>query len=197
MSLIEMLGKAAFSQMSRNASAKTGVNETAIAALMPIATAILMNGLKKNVSSPDGAEALAKALRKHDGGLLDNLGRAADDDVMDDGRAILGHILGGKQGQTKTQLAKATGLGQADIGKLLAIAAPAVLAGLGKTQRQQGLDPSALADHVRTESSRAAAAAPNELSGMLKWLDADGDGRIDDEIAGLASKGLSGLFRKN
>ena len=96
-----------------------------------------------------------------------------------------------------SQLAKATGLGEADIGKLLAMAAPAVLAGLGKAQRQQGLDPRALAEHVRAESARAQTAAPTELSGMLKWLDQDGDGRIDDEIAGLASRSLSGFLKNN
>lgn len=196
MSLIETLGKAAFSQMSQKASAKTGVNETAIAALMPIATAMLMNGLKKNVGKPGGAEALAKALAKHDGGLLDNLGRAADDDVLDDGRAILGHILGGKQSEAETTLAKAAGVNSDQVSKILAMAAPAILAGLGKAQRQQGLDPSALAELVRAESVKAQSHAPNELSGLLKWVDADGDGRIDDDIAGLAAKGLSSFFAK-
>ncbi len=196
MSLIEMLGKAAFSPMSQNAAKKTGVNETAIAALMPMAAAILMNGIKKNVASPGGAEALAKALTKHDGNLLNNLGAAADDNVMTDGRAILGHILGGKQSATEATLAKATGLGQAEIGKLLAMAAPVVLAGLGRAQRQQKLNPAALADHVRAESAKAQQAAPTELTGMLKWLDTDGDGRIDDNLADLAQKGLSGLFKR-
>ena len=196
MSMIETLGKAAFSQMTRNASAKTGMNESAVAALMPIATAMLLNGLKKNVARPEGAEALSKALARHDGGLLDNLGRAADDDVMADGQAILGHILGGKQAQAEETLAKASGVGSDQIAKILAMAAPAVLAGLGKAQRQQGLDARSLADYVQSESAKAQTQAPNELSGLLKWVDSDGDGRIDDDIAGLAAKGLAGLFGK-
>ncbi|MCB2097379.1 MAG: DUF937 domain-containing protein [Parvularculaceae bacterium] len=196
MSMIETLGKAAFSQMTRNASAKTGMNESAVAALMPIATAMLLNGLKKNVARPEGAEALSKALARHDGGLLDNLGRAADDDVMADGQAILGHILGGKQAQAEETLAKASGVGSDQIAKILAMAAPAVLAGLGKAQRQQGLDARSLADYVQSESAKAQTQAPNELSGLLKWVDSDGDGRIDDDIAGLAVKGLAGLFGK-
>lgn len=196
MSLIETLGKAAFSQMTRNASAKTGVNETAIAALMPVATAMLMNGLKKNVAQPGGAEALAKALAKHDGGLLDNLGKAADDDVMADGRAILGHILGGKQSQAESALAKAAGVNSDQVAKLLAMAAPTILAGLGKAQRQQNLDAGALAQLVRAETAKAETHAPKEIGGLLKWIDQDGDGRIDDELAGLAAKGLSGFFNK-
>ncbi|MEZ5920428.1 MAG: DUF937 domain-containing protein [Parvularculaceae bacterium] len=196
MSLIDAIGKAAFSEMTRGASAKTGVNESAVAALMPMATAVLMNGLKKNMSKPGGAESLSKALTKHDGGLLDNLGRTSDDDVMEDGRAILGHILGGKQQQTQSALAKAAGVDSDQIGKLLAMAAPAILAGLGKAQRQQGLDPNGLAELVKHETSKAQTQAPNELSGLLKWVDSDGDGRIDDDLAGLAAKGLSSLFKR-
>jgi len=196
MSLIDAIGKAAFSEMTRGASAKTGVNESAVVALMPMATAVLMNGLKKNISKPGGAQSLSKALAKHDGGLLDNLGRTSDDDVMEDGRAILGHILGGKQQQTQSALAKAAGVDSDQIGNLLAMAAPAILAGLGKAQRQQGLDPNGLAEFVKHETSKAQTQAPNELSGLFKWVDSDGDGRIDDDLAGLAAKGLSGLFKR-
>jgi hypothetical protein len=196
MSLIEELGKAAFSQMTRNASTKTGLNEGAIAALMPMATAMLMNGLKKNVAKPGGAEALAKALTKHDGSLLNNLSRTADDDVMQDGNAILGHILGGKKGQAEQTLAKAAGANPDQIAKLLAMAAPAILAGLGKAKRDQGLDADALARLVKSESQRAETAAPKELGGFLKWIDTDGDGRIDDNIAEMATKGLASFFGK-
>ena len=154
MSLIEEIDKAAFSQMTRNASAKTGLNEGAIAALMPMATAMLMNVLKKNVEGPGGAEALAKAL------------------------------------------ANAAGADPDQIAKLLAMAAPAILAGLGQAKREQGLDPGALAQLVKSESRQAEAAAPKELSGFLKWIDSDGDGRIDDNIASLALKGLGELFGK-
>ena len=61
MSLIDQFGKAAFNQMTRNAAAKSGLNEGAIAALMPMATAMLMSGLKNNVEKPGAAEAPATA----------------------------------------------------------------------------------------------------------------------------------------
>lgn len=196
MSFIEELGKAAFSQMTRNASSKTGLNESAIAALLPMATAMLMNGLKKNVARPGGAEALAQALAKHDGSLLNDPSRAADDDVMQDGKAILGHILGEKKGQAEQTLAGAAGANPDQIAKLLAMAAPAILAGLGKAKRDQGLDAAALARLVKSESQRAEMAAPKELSGFLKWIDTDGDGRIDDTIAEMATRGLASFFGK-
>ncbi len=196
MSLMEELSRAAFSQMSGKASAKTGLNEAAVKALMPMATAVLMNGLKKNVAQPGGAEALAKALSKHDGSLLKNAARAGDDDVMDDGRRILGHILGAKQGQAEMALAKAAGANPDQIAKLLAMAAPAILAGLGKAKHDGGLDAGALAGLVKAESKKAETAAPNELSGILKWIDADGDGNVAEDVVAIAGKAFGGFFRK-
>jgi hypothetical protein len=115
---------------------------------------------------------------------------------MQDGKAILGHILGGKKGQAEQTLAKAAGANPDQIAKLLSMAAPAILAGLGKAKRDQGLDADALARLVKTESQRAEAAAPKELGGFLKWIDTDGDGRIDDNIAEIATKGLASFFGK-
>ncbi len=196
MSLIEELGKVAFSQMAGRASSRTGLNEAAVKALMPMATAVLLNGLKKNVAQPGGAEALAKALAKHDGSLLKNPSRAGDDEVMGDGAKILGHILGGKQGQAETALAKAAGANPDQIAKLLAMAAPAVLAGLGRAKAEGGLDAGALAKLVTKESKTAQSAAPNELGGLLKWIDADGDGNVVEDIAAIAGKALGGMFKK-
>lgn len=197
MSLIEELSRAAFSQMSQQASAKTGLSETAVKALMPMAAAVLMNGLKKNVAQPGGADALAKALARHDGGLLNNPSRAADDDVMGDGKRILGHILGSRQGKTEAALAKAAGADQDQIAKLLAMAAPAILAGLGKAKHDGGLDAGALAGLVKAESRSAEAQSPKELSGLLKWIDADGDGNVAEDVVAIAGKAFGGLFKKN
>jgi hypothetical protein len=147
---------------------------------------------------PGGAEALSNALRKHDGGFLKDLGRAGDDDVITDGRKILGHVFGDKQGQLETAMAKSGGgVDARQISALLAMAAPAVLAALGKTQREQGLDARALPDLIRKESERAQASQGPGLAGLMKMLDADGDGRISaaemQRGKGLLA-GLAGLF---
>ena len=196
MSITEQLMKAALGQMTRDASTKTGVSSDMVAKLMPMAMAAVLGGLQKNVQQPGGAEALAKALAKHDGGLLDNPSNVARDDVLDDGRRILGHVLGGKQGATEMALAKAAGVSQDQIAKILAMAAPAVLAGLGKAKREQDLDAGALAGLVKKEAANVQKAAPNDLSGLLRFIDADGDGNVVEDIMGLASKGLGGFFNK-
>lgn len=198
MSLMDQLTQVVASQLSPQAAQKTNMSEGLTAQMMPMAMAALMAGLKKNASSPDGARALSNALQKHDGSLLNNISRLGDDDVLSDGQKILGHILGGKQAQTERALAKTAGVDHAQIGQLLAMAAPAVLASLGRAKREQGLDESSLAGLVTEESVRVQQAAPNELGGLMQFLDQDGDGDFKDDLLESAGKKLlGGLFGRN
>ena len=176
MSLMDQLTQVVASQLAPQASQKTGMNQNLAAQMMPMAMAVIMNGLKKNASTPQGAEALSRALENHDGSLLNNVSKIGDDNVLADGQKILGHILGGKRSQTEAALAKSAGVNQDQIGSLLAMAAPAILASLGRAKREQGLDSSALAGLVTEEGVRAQKAAPTQFGGLMNFLDADGDG---------------------
>ena len=195
MSLMDQLTDVVVGQMSQQAAQKTGLNEGLAAQLMPMAMAALMGGLKKNAAQPNGADALAKALDRHDGSLLNNLGQLGQDNTLADGQKILGHILGGKQASTERALAKTAGVDQGQVGQLLAMAAPMVLASLGRAKREQGLDASALAGLVTEESVRVQKAAPSELGGLMQFLDQDGDGDLKDDMLEAAGKKiLGGLF---
>ena len=78
MSLMEQLTQVVASQVAPQAAQKTGINEGLAASLMPMAMAALMAGLKKNASSPEGAQSLANALNKHDGSLLNNISQLSE-----------------------------------------------------------------------------------------------------------------------
>ena len=195
MSLMDQLTQVVASQLAPQASQKTGMNQNLAAQMMPMAMAVIMNGLKKNASTPQGAEALSRALENHDGSLLNNVSKISDDNVLADGQKILGHILGGKRSQTEAALAKSAGVNQAQIGSLLAMAAPAILASLGRAKREQGLDSSALAGLVTEEGVRAQKAAPTQFGGLMNFLDADGDGDFtDDLMEGMGKSLMNGLF---
>ena len=196
MSLMDQLTNAVISQMAGQAAQKTGLSNDMAAKLMPMAMSVLMGGLKKNASSQQGAEALSNALDRHDGSLLNQLDAVGNDDVMADGQKILGHILGGRQQGAQDMMAKATGANADQINNILAMAAPAVLASLGKAKREQGLNVSDLANLVKNEGAAAQRAAPSELGGLMSMLDADGDGDVKDEVMGLGAKILGGLFRR-
>lgn len=195
MSLMEQLAGAAMRQMTGGAAQRTGMDQGAVEKLMPMAMAALMGGLKKNISQGDGAQALASALDRHDGSLLGQADQVHRDDVVSDGQRILGHILGGKQNQTEMALSKAAGVDQNQIRDLMAMAAPMLLAQLGKAKREQGLDASALAGLVHQETTAAQQAAPNEMAGLMGFLDQDGDGDFKDDLLEQAGKSLlGGLF---
>ncbi|MEQ1929710.1 MAG: DUF937 domain-containing protein [Parvularculaceae bacterium] len=193
MSMADLLTQIVSSQLTKTASQKTGLSEGVAAKLMPVAMAAILGGLKKNASSPAGAEALANALRKHDGGFLSDVSRAGQDEVMSDGRKILGHVFGPKQSQMEAAIAKTGGgIDASQIAALLAMAAPAVLAALGKAQREQGLDARALPNLLQKETERATAGGIN-LGGLMSVLDTDGDGRISAAEMSRGKGLLSGL----
>jgi len=194
MSLMDQLTHVLASQLGDQAARKTGLDASTASKLAPMAMAVLMRGLQKNAADPAGAEQLSRALDKHDGDLLNRVDRIGADDVMRDGEKILSHILGGKKGQTEKALADAAGVDQGQIGSLLAMAAPMVLASLGRAKRERGLDPAELAGLVTEEGVRAEKNSPNELGGLMKFLDSDGDGDVTEELMGIGAKMLGGLF---
>lgn len=196
MSLMDQLSKVVVDQVAGQAAQKTGLSESVAKQMMPMAMAVLMKGLKNNTADASGAEQLARALDRHDGSLLNNVSRMTDDDVLADGQKILGHILGGKQSGMEAALAKAAGANQDQIGKLLAMAAPAVLASLGRAKREQGLDSAGLAGMLAEEGVRVEKQAPKELGGLMGLIDRDGDGDITDEALGFGAKILGGLFKR-
>ena len=197
MSLMDQLTQVVASQVAQQASKKIGLSQGMAEKMMPMAMAALMGGLNKNAASQQGAQALNSALSKHDGSLLNNMSQLADDNVMADGQKILGHILGGKQNQTQSALAKAAGVDQGQMGQLLAMAAPALLASLGKAKQEQGLDASALSGLLSQGAQQAKQQGPSELGGLMQFLDQDGDGDFkDDLLEGAGKKLLGSLFGK-
>ena len=172
MSLMDQLMEVASSQITKQAAQKTGLAEGMAAKMMPMALSAIMGGLKKNASSPQGAEALASALNKHDGGLLDNISQLGNADILNDGQKMLGHILGGNQQVAEETIAKAAGgVSTSQAKDLMAMIAPVVLASLGKAKKEQGLDISALAGLVQNEGAQAQQKAGSELSGLMAMLD--------------------------
>lgn len=194
MSLLDQLTEVVTQQMSGQAAEKTGIDKGLTEQLMPMAMGALMSGLKRNAQTPEGASALANALDHHDGSVLNDLSRLGQEDVLADGQKILGHILGGKQQKTQSALAKSAGIDETQMGNLLAMAAPMVLGALGRAKREQNLDVSALAGLVSEEGLRAQKQAPQEISGLLSFIDQDGDGDFKDDLLEGVGKQLFGSF---
>lgn len=172
--------------------------QTAAAASGIIST--LMGGLAKNASSQEGASALSNALdRDHDGSILDDMmgmlsgNTQPNNSSMLNGAGILNHILGNKTNGAVNMISQMSGLDSSKTGNLMSLLAPVVMGALGKTKKEQGLDVSGIASLLSGTMSQQSSQDPT-MGLITKFLDADGDGSIIDDVAGIGMKFLGGLF---
>jgi len=164
------IGDQAVEQVTQQVGGNKDATQRAIAAAIPM----LLSALQKNSQSRSGAESLAKALDKgHDGGILGNLGSMLGQSQNQSmGEQILGHVLGGNQNNVSNQLGKATGMGAADVTKILASLAPVVMGAVGKAKRENNLGVSGLQDLLTQERKTIKKQQPN-LSFLEKALDGE------------------------
>jgi len=203
------MGKMLVNGASKQLGLGEGQTQSALSAAMPL----ILGAMKNNASSPDGAQGLLKALNsnKHDGGILDNLGNilgggGIDDDVLQDGSKILGHVFNGKEQNVAQAVSKSSGIDMGSAMNILKVAGPLLMGYLGKQTRQkQVADPNGLGDLLG--GMLGGSGGQQEQSLVNKLLDADGDGSIIDDVAGMLLSGggkkkgglgglLGGLFGK-
>ena len=168
---------------------QTGQDTSKTSGLLTMALPVLMQAMKNNASTPQGAEGLLNAIKnKHDGSILDNLGGlfagGVDSNVMDDGGKILGHVLGNKQKNVEMALSQKSGIDAGSVANILKVAAPILMGVLGKQASQKNVaNPDALdgllGGLIKGNSPQ------QEQSFLESILDADGDGSIIDDVAGM------------
>lgn len=199
-------------QLISGVAGQTGQSEDKTAGVLSMALPVLMGAMKRNTSTPGGAQGLMNALSsKHDGSILDNLGGlfsgGVDQNVMDDGAGILGHILGSKQPQVENALSTKSGLDAGSISQILKVAAPILLGFLGKQTRQQNVNSPDGLNGLLGGLMGGGNTANQQQSLIETFLDSDGDGSVLDDLAGMVlnsggqKKGglgglLGGLFGK-
>ncbi|EKF56013.1 hypothetical protein I215_03680 [Galbibacter marinus] len=189
-------------------SNQTGASEGITANVLGMALPLLAGAMKKNASTPQGAQGLLGAINsKHDGSVLDNLGGffggGVDQSAISDGAGILGHLLGGKQSSVENALSSKSGLDAGTISQILKIAAPLILGYLGKETKQNNVSDQG---GLNSLLGSMLGGQPQENQSLITSLiDSDGDGSILDDVAGMVigankKKGgigglLGGLFK--
>ena len=188
MSLLDMLqqrlGGDAVNQISKQLGTDPATTQNAIAAALPM----LVGALARNAQDPNKAGALANALGRHDGSVLDDVAGYLGRGDTGDGNGILGHVLGSRKETVQTGLGQAAGLDPAKAGMLLSMLAPLVMGALGKAQREKGLDTGGLAGMLGGEQQRAADAEPGVMGMLTSLLDRDRDGSVMDDIGAMLGK---------
>lgn len=175
-------------------SQQIGVDEQKAQQAVGMALPMIIGALNRNTNSQSGAQALSSALqRDHDGSILENVAQAVTrPETINDGQAILGHVMGDKRGGFVNSVSKATGMDSDQVAQLFAMLAPVVLGALGQVQRKQNLDPQGVSSLLEQERKTV----QDTSSNLVQLLDMDGDGDVSEEIIGLGANLLGGLFSK-
>lgn len=171
---------------SQQIAARLGVSESTANGAVQIAVPLILAALARNAAQPQGAQELHQAVTNdHDGSILDNLMGYLGNPQQANGAGILGHVLGDQRGSVENNLAQATGLDQSSAGSLMEMVAPMVMGALGRTQQQNGLDSSGLANYLG-EQQQQQAAAPGMMGMLSSMLDSNKDGSATDDLARIA-----------
>lgn len=184
----------------RQLSQALGTDEKQTGEAVSAALPTLLGALARNASTESGAESLSGALQKdHDGSALQNLaglfggGSSGGGAQSGAGAGILRHVLGGRQPRVEQGISKASGMDTAQVGQLMTMLAPIVMAQLGKQQREKNLDSHGLASLLGQE--RQSLEKAPEAAGLLgSLLDADGDGDVDMSDIAKQGVGMLGKF---
>lgn len=138
LNLLDMLtgpqGRGAVAQMGQQFGLDERQASQAVAALLPA----LSSGLKRNVSQPGGLEALVGALGSgHHQQFLDQPETLTQPETVNEGNAILGHLLGSKD-VSRAAAARAsaqTGLSDGLLKQMLPLVATMVMGSLSKQKQ--------------------------------------------------------------
>lgn len=205
--IFELLNSDLGKQLITKTGNEAGISSEQTSEVLSMALPALMGAMQQNATSAQGAQSLLGALTsKHDGSILDNLGDffqgGVNSDVLQDGSGILGHILGGKQTAIENGISKKTGISSQQIAQILKIAAPILMGYLGKQAKEKNVSTTdglgGLLEGLGGGSKGG--------SLLTSLLDADGDGSIIDDVAGMVLGGnnkkstagslLGSLFKK-
>ncbi len=183
------MGNTLIQGVSKQFGLEQGTSQKAISAAMPL----ILGAMKNNASSPEGASGLLGALTgKHDGSILDKLGSvlggdSVDEDVLQDGSGILKHVFGGKQDNVAMAVSKSSGIDMGTAMNILKVAGPFLMGALGKKTREVGIaDQGGLSDLL---GGMLGNGQQEQQSLVNRLLDADGDGSIIDDVAGMLLSG--------
>lgn len=197
-SLEDLLGQQQGSETTNQISQQVGAQPSLVNSVIQMALPTLINGLANNAATPKGAESLDNALAKdHDGGILDNLGglgnlifggqqQAAPPPRQADAGGILGHILGGNQGQVTQQISEKSGLNMGQVAQILMFLAPIVMGYLGKQKQEQNLDAGGLSNWLDGQQQQIQSSGSPMIDMASNMLDRDRDGSALDDIASMA-----------
>ncbi len=198
--LKDQIGSNVVGELAKDTNASPQQAEGAVNGIL----SSLLGGLMNNASTPEGADALGKALdRDHSGGgilggLLDFVTGGnvqPENERAANGAGIIGHIFGDKTGSVVEGLSKSTGMDTSKIGEMLIKLAPVVMGVLG-SMKSSGNMSGADVGNVLKQTVQGNRSSNPIFDIASKVLDRDGDGSMMDDLGSIGMSVLGGLFKK-
>ncbi len=147
--LMEMVKQAVSKQIMGQIGGMLGTDQAKTSSAFETIAGSILGGLMKKAGSKQGAEVIFESAKKQDDGILGNLGDllgggSVSADLEKSGGNILETVFGGDHSGIMETLSKAVGLDGNLVQKLLKMAAPIVMAVIGKYIKGKALDASGL-----------------------------------------------------
>ena len=155
----------------------TGGDTNKTKSLFETAAGTILGGLLKKSGTPQGRDDVFRQVQDHDDSILDRLGDLMgggepSPELANDGGSILDGVFGNQRGGIMTTIAKALGLDEGIVGKLLMMAAPILMGVVGRHVKQKALDAVGLGSLLGEQKSHIASALPGSLGGALGFANA-------------------------
>ena len=155
-------------------SGKTSASNDQVTSALLSALPSMLGQMKTNASTQTGATSLMSALNQHDLSKLSNedivsLIKNADEK---DGVKILNHLYGSraKTEAAQASLAKQSGVSTAQMAKIMAIAAPALLTAVAAAKKKQAAQAAAEAAAAQQAAQAKKTSESDELMALLSSL---------------------------
>ena len=163
-------------------SEKTGTSTDEVKSVLLSALPALLKGVQGQASNRETVAGFAGALDSHARDDTSDIAAFLSQVDLEDGEKIVGHLLGGDQGETTRAAAKKAGLSTAATGSILGAAAPLLMSLLGQQATQ--------AVQAQPQNGGGQQAAPSGAGVLAGMLGAQQQNAKPSGLGGL----LSGLF---
>jgi len=175
---MDMVKGAVSDQVMGQIGGLLGTDAKKTPSLFETAAGSILGGLMKKSGTTQGANDIFGAVQKQDTGMLDKLGDLlgggqATDDFQKQGSGLLDLVTGGGQQSTSMigMVAKALGMDNGIVGKLLAMAAPIVMGVIGRHVKDKALDAVGLGNLLGSQGSHLSGFMPSSLTSNLGFGD--------------------------
>jgi len=184
----DLMKQAAAGDNLAQISKAVGGDANAVRSALGMGLPMIVGSMATTAAKPDGAGVLSAMMAQAGGSSpLDNTGGFLGGSQAAAGPAMISTLFGSQLAPVQNAIAQKTGLPPEVVGRVLAIAAPMVLASVGKMMAGQKADAAGLTGLLGEQSAAALARSPDAAALMQQLMGAQ-------PAAGSGS--IAGKFKK-